>query len=239
MDADGGDDCTQLGQIRLYSARDDDGTAPNLETDDQAREGLDSGSSSTKTSNPVPREEDCVNCPKDWQEQDPKDWKPKHEYGGNRTPIRLEVFMHALSATSEDESIEKGKDKEQQHYGDYKHAHKLDKSDARWLHAKEVDMVKVVLCRFIKSQLTGLSLINAFRNAQDVKEPPGLRKANVMAKNIVKALSKGLHDGCDGSASTCTFGFVLQKCWTTRRQRSGSWRRCSTTSMPALLSAHQ
>jgi hypothetical protein len=71
-------------------------------------------------------------------------------------------------------------------------------------------MVKVVLCRFIKSQLTGLSLINAFRNAQDVKEPPGLRKANVRAKNIVKALSKGLRDGGDGSASTCTFGFVLQ-----------------------------
>ena len=27
-----------------------------------------------------------------WQEQDPEDWKPKHEYGGNRIPIRLQVL---------------------------------------------------------------------------------------------------------------------------------------------------
>jgi hypothetical protein len=32
--------------------------------------------------------------PEGWQDQDPKDWKPKHEYGGNRIPIRLEVLMH-------------------------------------------------------------------------------------------------------------------------------------------------
>jgi hypothetical protein len=41
---------------------------------------------------------------KDWQEKDPEDWKPKHEFGGNRTPIRLEVFMHALSAKEEVQS---------------------------------------------------------------------------------------------------------------------------------------
>ena len=29
---------------------------------------------------------------KDWQEQDPEEWTPKHEYGGHRTPIRLEVL---------------------------------------------------------------------------------------------------------------------------------------------------
>jgi len=29
-----------------------------------------------------------------WQEQDPEDWKLKHEYGGNRIPIRLEVLIH-------------------------------------------------------------------------------------------------------------------------------------------------
>ena len=34
-----------------------------------------------------------------WQEQDPEDWKPKHEYGGNRIPIRLQV----LSVSYEEE----------------------------------------------------------------------------------------------------------------------------------------
>ena len=29
-----------------------------------------------------------------WQEKDPEEWEPKHDYGGNRTPIRLEVLMH-------------------------------------------------------------------------------------------------------------------------------------------------
>ena len=33
---------------------------------------------------------------KDWQEKDPKDWKPKHEFGGKRTPIRLEVLYMYL-----------------------------------------------------------------------------------------------------------------------------------------------
>ena len=33
----------------------------------------------------------------------------------------------------------------------------------------KVDMVKVVLCRFIKSQLTGQSLINAFNEADEKK----------------------------------------------------------------------
>ncbi len=148
-----------------------------------------------------------------WQEQDPKDWKPKHQYGGKRILIRLEVFLHVLSATTGAKSATL--------FGDYKQAHTLDKSDPRWLHAKEVDMVKVVLCRFIKSQLTGLSLIKALRNAQDVNSPPSEkkanmrseneeRKANIRAEKIVKSLSKGLQDGGDWSASTCTFGFVLQ-----------------------------
>ncbi len=52
--------------------------------------------------------------------------------------------MHVLSAVSESGV----------RFGNYKDAHKLDKNDPRWLHAKEVDMLKVVLCRFIKSQLT-------------------------------------------------------------------------------------
>ena len=87
---------------------------------------------------------------KDWQEKDPKDWKPKHEFGGERNPIRLEVFMHVLSGTEEGESGSAGT-KSATRFGDYKLADQLDKKDSRWLHAKEVDMVKLVLCRFIKS----------------------------------------------------------------------------------------
>ena len=73
-------------------------------------------------------------------------------------------------------------------------------------------MVKVVLCRFIKSQLTGQALIDALDKAKDVDkpEPLSLSKADVRAAKIIKALSKGLSEGGDGSASTCTFGFVLQ-----------------------------
>jgi len=105
---------------------------------------------------------------KDWQEKDPKDWKPKHEFGGKRTPIRLEVFMHALSAKEEAQSALAGAESATR-FGEYKFASSLDKNDPRWLHAKEVDMVKVVLCRFIKSQLTGQSLINAFGEADEKK----------------------------------------------------------------------
>ncbi len=43
-------------------------------------------------------------------------------------------------------------------------------------------------------------------------KPPALnlRKADVRAAIIIKALSKGLGDGGDGSDSKCTFAFVLQ-----------------------------
>jgi len=80
-----------------------------------------------------------------------------------------------------------------------------------------VDFVKVVLCRFIKSQVTGQSLINAFaeadkENPTDVQKAPALslKQADVRAANINKALSKGLGDGGDGSDSKCTFASVLQ-----------------------------
>jgi len=99
-------------------------------------------------------------------------------------------------------------------------------------------MVKVVLCRFIKSQLTGQSLINAFGEADEKKrkawlsqnvpsvvtwttsrhnKPPALnlRKADVRAAIIIKALTDGLCGGGDesakdGSDSKCTFAVVLQ-----------------------------
>jgi len=78
-------------------------------------------------------------------------------------------------------------------------------------------MVKVVLCRFIKSQVTGQSLINAFTKAvkkspTDVHKAPALslKQAEVRAARIKKALSKGLGDGGDGSDSKYNFAFVLQ-----------------------------
>ena len=75
-----------------------------------------------------------------WQDLSPEEWTPRYKYGGNRIPIRLEVFMHAMSASPWD--------KKEKRFGDYKHAHKLDKKDPQWLHEKEVDKVKVVLCRY-------------------------------------------------------------------------------------------
>ena len=43
-------------------------------------------------------------------------------------------------------------------------------------------------------------------------KPPALnlRKADIRAARIIKALSQGLGDGGDGSDSKCTFAFVLQ-----------------------------
>lgn len=165
-------------------------------------EAWNSGKNITNSSKELDFVVEPFETPQGWQGQDPEDWKPKHEYGGNRIPIRLEVFMHVLSAVSESGV----------RFGDYKGAHKLDKNDPLWLHAKEVDMLKVVLCRFIKSQLTGQALINALDKAKDVDKPAplSLSKADVRAAKIIKALSKGLSEGGDGSASTCTFGFVLQ-----------------------------
>ena len=39
--------------------------------------------------------------PEGWQAKDPSEWVPAYDYGGNRTPIRLEVFMHVLSAMTD------------------------------------------------------------------------------------------------------------------------------------------
>ena len=121
-------------------------------------EAWNSGKNITNSSKELDFVVEPFETPQGWQDQDPKDWTPKHEYGGKRIPIRLQVFMHVLSV------LESGV-----RFGDYKGAHKLDKNDPLWLHAKEVDMLKVVLCRFIKSQLTGQSLINAFGEADEKK----------------------------------------------------------------------
>ena len=54
----------------------------------------------------------------------------------------------------------------------------------------QVDKVKLVLCRFVKSQLDGKSLTNAFRKAGGVITPSSLSEAAVKADKIVAALSK-------------------------------------------------
>lgn len=69
-------------------------------------------------------------------------------------------------------------------------------------------MVKVVLCRFIKSQLDGISLRNILLKIYDRKM--NMRQAEAKADKIAEALIKGLRDGEDGSASKCTYGFLLQ-----------------------------
>ena len=57
----------------------------------------------------------------------PSKWVPRHEYGGGRFPIRLQVFLHAMAARCDDLA-----------FGDYKEADKLEKTDGRWLHSEEV-----------------------------------------------------------------------------------------------------
>ena len=32
--------------------------------------------------------------PEGWQDLDPAEWKPRYEYGGNRIPIRIEVYYY-------------------------------------------------------------------------------------------------------------------------------------------------
>jgi hypothetical protein len=159
---------------------------------------------------------------KDWQEQNPEDWKSKHEYGGNCYPICLEVFtMHgrarplchgkgrARPLCNGRSRVRLGGDQVCHQLGEYKLADSLDKKDPRCLHVKEVDLVKVVLCRFIKS-LNGFAEA-AKKNPQDVQKTPALslKQANVRTAMINKALSKGLGDGSDRSDSKCTFTFVL------------------------------
>jgi hypothetical protein len=131
----------------------------------------------------------------------PKEWIPKHVYGGNRDPIRLQVFLHALSATQMTSGIR---------FGDYKKAHELPETDPRWLHPEEVDFVNVIILRFVKSQLDAVSLINAFSKKAGLKGKYNLERARKKVGRIVVALSEGLHER-DGSASSCTYDFLVGK----------------------------
>jgi hypothetical protein len=131
----------------------------------------------------------------------PEEWELRFEYGGDRTPIRRQVFMHVLSVNPW---------KSGGRFGQYKEAHELDQSDPTWLHEKEVDMVKVVLCRVISTQLDGISLTNAFQKTRALQTPKSLENATVKAKKISAALFEGLLKGGDGSACTCTFAFLAE-----------------------------
>jgi hypothetical protein len=137
------------------------------------------------------------------QDTPPSEWKLKHAYHGKRIPIRLEVFLHALSAMQMASGIR---------FGDFKKSHLLPFEDPQWLHPAEVSTVKVVLMRLVKSQLGGVALLNAFNKHAGLRLTGKHRaeKANILARRIVEALSKGLHEK-DGSESTCTYHFLLDK----------------------------
>jgi len=153
------------------------------------------------------KEWDCVTEPFDpksmSKDKPPSEWKPKHEYGGKRFPIRLQVFLHALSVVQMASGIR---------FGDYKNAHKREFEDPRWLHAAEVSFVKVVLLRLIKSQLGGVALFNAFNKHAGLRLTGKSRykTAKIQARRIVEALSQALHEK-DGSESTCTYEFLVDK----------------------------
>ena len=69
--------------------------------------------------------------------------------------------------------------KKEERFGDYKHAHKLDKKDPKWLHEKEVDKVKVVLCRYSLSRSLARSLACSLaRSISLTLHPPHLTDMN-------------------------------------------------------------
>ena len=146
------------------------------------------------------------------EDKSPKQWDLKHEYGGNRFPIRLEVFLHAVSATVREESslrVLRVQIKGDTKFGDYKTAHLRDRQDPLWLHREEVDLVEVVMMRFVKAQLRGSSLENAFDKASrrgiPCRKIEGLASANKLAQDVCATVATVLK-AKDGPDSTCTVG---------------------------------
>jgi hypothetical protein len=138
------------------------------------------------------------------KDKHPSQWELQHAYGGNRFPIRLQVFLHVLSATQQMASGIR--------FGDYKKADELPVEDPRWLHAAEVSFVKVVLLRFFQSQLGGVALFNAFNKHAGLRLTGNSRykRAKMQACRFVEALSQALHEK-DGSESSCTYEFLVDK----------------------------
>jgi hypothetical protein len=137
------------------------------------------------------------------KDKHPSEWEQKHPYGGKRFPIRLQVFLHVLSVMQVASGIR---------FGDYKNAHKLPFENPEWLHVAEVSLVKVVLLRLVKSQLGGVALFNAFNKHASLRltGKSGYKTAKIQACRIVEAISQALHEK-DGSESTCTYEFLLDK----------------------------
>jgi hypothetical protein len=137
------------------------------------------------------------------RDKSPQDWRPKCPYGGGRKPIRLQVFLHALSVKCSAHDIgskENGKDVVQ--YGDFKTAYQREISDPLWLHDEEVATVKVIILRFIKSQLDSVSLQRAFSaKGLLIKDS----KAHKLANTIITVLSTAFHEENNASFdSVCT-----------------------------------
>ena len=129
----------------------------------------------------------------------PCQWKKKHDYGGGRTPTRLEVFLHATWAFRGDVR-----------FGHFKCAYEYyyenGKRNPLWLHPEEVSMVKVVLLRFVKSQLDGMSLCAAFKQGGLVLED---KEAPLRADKIAETLGS-YFDRTDGPRSTSTFAGAVE-----------------------------
>ena len=81
-------------------------------------------------------------------------------------------------------------------FGDYKTAHLTPEDDLMWLHEVELGMVKMVVLLFIKSQLDGISLINALSCKDAFQHVPD---PDTRAEKISEALSVLMHD------PACTF----------------------------------
>jgi len=123
----------------------------------------------------------------------PCQWETKHDYGG-RTPIRLQVFLHATWAFWGDVRFGHFKCA-------YEYCYENGKRNPLWLHPEEVSMVKVVLLRFVKSQLDGLSLRAAFKQGGLALED---KEASLKADKIAQTLGS-YFDRTDGPRSTSTF----------------------------------
>ena len=65
-------------------------------------------------------------------------------------------------------------------------------------------MVKVILLRFAKSQLDGVSLMNALGKHDGMRGKYNADQANMMAYDIVKALDKAFHEKTEILHSNCT-----------------------------------
>lgn len=92
------------------------------------------------------------------------------------------------------------------------HSHMLDKSDSRWFHVKEVERVKVVLCRFAcaKARQNLPSGCSSPDMTLTLKTSTSLEQPEDRTDQITNALAKGLREVDDGSSFKCTFGSLLQ-----------------------------